>query len=110
MPWYTVGSRGTLNVRIFYQCFFKSVDFITKSAVRYNKSAPQLSSQAKQQLLSYSWPGNVRELSHTLERATLLAGDEILPEHLMLVETATSQATAELAPVEASFDDAMTKG
>ena len=82
--------------------------FITKSAARYNKAAPQLSSQAKQQLLSYSWPGNVRELSHTLERATLLAGDEILPEHLMLVETSTSQATTELAPVEASFDDAMT--
>lgn len=82
--------------------------FIDKSAARYNKSAPQLSTQAKQQLLSYSWPGNVRELSHTLERATLLASDEILPEHLMLVETTANQATSAIAPGESSFDDAMT--
>ena len=82
--------------------------FIDKSAARYNKSAPQLSTQAKQQLLSYSWPGNVRELSHTLERATLLASDEILPEHLMLVETTANQATSAIAPIESSFDDAMT--
>jgi len=58
--------------------------FITKSATRYKKSAPLLSDDAKQQLLSYQWPGNIRELSHTIERATLLAQEEILSEHLML--------------------------
>lgn len=61
--------------------------FIAKSANRYKKSAPILSDEAKQQLMSYEWPGNVRELSHTIERATLLAQDEILSEHLMLKST-----------------------
>ena len=65
--------------------------FIAKSAARYNKALPNLSEQAKLQLLAYQWPGNVRELSHTLERATLLASDEILPEHLMLVELVSEE-------------------
>jgi len=69
-------------------------NFIAKSSARYNKAAPTLSAQAKQQLLRYSWPGNVRELSHTLERATLLASDEILPEHLMLVDVVTNDVTS----------------
>jgi DNA-binding NtrC family response regulator len=33
-------------------------------------------------LESYSWPGNVRELENVIERAVLLAEDEIRPEHL----------------------------
>jgi len=31
---------------------------------------------------SYSWPGNVRELENTLERASLLCRETLLPEHL----------------------------
>ena len=33
-------------------------------------------------LLAYSWPGNVRELQNTLERAAVMADDEVLPAHL----------------------------
>jgi DNA-binding NtrC family response regulator len=33
-------------------------------------------------LESYSWPGNIRELENVIERAVLLADDEIHPEHL----------------------------
>jgi DNA-binding NtrC family response regulator len=33
-------------------------------------------------LESYSWPGNVRELENVIERAVLLADDEVRPEHL----------------------------
>lgn len=43
----------------------------------------QLSSAARQKLLTYEWPGNVRELQNVLEVASALASDsEILPEHL----------------------------
>ncbi len=82
--------------------------FIVKCAARYNKAVPKLSGQAEQQLLTYQWPGNVRELSHTIERATLLASDEILPEHLMLVEV---EATAPLeisVANQCTFEDEMT--
>lgn len=83
-------------------------NFIVKSAARYNKVVPLLSVQAKQQLLRYAWPGNVRELSHTLERATLLAQGEILPEHLMLVETGMNHSEGESVNSEANFSDEMT--
>ncbi|MEX2582603.1 MAG: sigma-54 dependent transcriptional regulator [Gemmatimonadota bacterium] len=33
-------------------------------------------------LVRYTWPGNVRELENVLERALVLSGGEITPEHL----------------------------
>jgi len=82
--------------------------FIVKCAARYNKAVPKLSGQAEQQLLSYQWPGNVRELSHTIERATLLASDEILPEHLMLVDVVNEPAQETLSIEHYAFEDEMT--
>jgi transcriptional regulator with GAF, ATPase, and Fis domain len=37
-------------------------------------------------LESHSWPGNVRELQHAIERASILADDDLMiqPEHLMI--------------------------
>jgi DNA-binding NtrC family response regulator len=82
--------------------------FIVKCAARYNKAVPKLSVQAEQQLLTYQWPGNVRELSHTLERATLLAGDEIFTEHLMLVEVVNEAAQQTSSTPQHAFEDEMT--
>lgn len=41
-----------------------------------------ISPSAMQMLLSYNYPGNVRELENVLERAIVLGGSVILPEHL----------------------------
>jgi two-component system response regulator PilR (NtrC family) len=43
---------------------------------------PVVSPQAIQMLVAYDYPGNVRELENVLERAIVLGGDAILPEHL----------------------------
>lgn len=59
--------------------------FIAQTAKKYKKPNAELSPQALRALLDYSWPGNVRELSHTIERAVLIAGCVIEPEHLMLM-------------------------
>jgi DNA-binding NtrC family response regulator len=83
-------------------------NFIAKSAARYNKTAPILSTQAKQQLLAYSWPGNVRELSHTLERATLLAEDEIFSEHLMLAEITGHEVAPSVELTTEGFAEVLT--
>lgn len=40
--------------------------------------ATQISDEAMQKLQAYSWPGNVRELENVLERATILAGKQII--------------------------------
>ena len=37
---------------------------------------------AAKALTSYAWPGNVRELEHAVERAVILAGDEVREEDL----------------------------
>jgi DNA-binding NtrC family response regulator len=42
-----------------------------------------LSDAAVEHLLGHSWPGNVRELEHVIERAAVLAPDEIIDPPLL---------------------------
>ena len=50
---------------------------------RKGSSLEQVTPEALEALTRYSYPGNVRELEHTLERALILAGGELIgPEHL----------------------------
>ena len=46
------------------------------------KLLPQISPEALQLLSSYTYPGNIRELENIVERALVLGGQAILPEHL----------------------------
>lgn len=43
---------------------------------------PQVSPEALRLLTSYPYPGNIRELENVIERALVLGGNAILPEHL----------------------------
>lgn len=47
-----------------------------------NKVLPQISPEALSCLSLYGFPGNVRELENIIERAIVLGGQAILPEHL----------------------------
>ena len=47
-----------------------------------DKVLPQISAEALQMLMSYNFPGNIRELENIIERALVLGGQAILPEHL----------------------------
>ena len=52
-------------------------------AAEFSHGRPRLSPATVTCLELYSWPGNVRELRNAMERALLMARDElILPEHL----------------------------
>ncbi|WP_428772757.1 sigma-54-dependent transcriptional regulator [Vibrio sp.] len=46
--------------------------FLLVAASRYGKTAPAISNQDLQQLISHDWPGNVRELRNAAERFVLL--------------------------------------
>lgn len=57
------------------------VNSILKDLVRGGKT-PLVPPQTMQLLVNYPYPGNVRELENVLERAHVLGGDVLLPEHL----------------------------
>jgi len=58
--------------------------FLDKFSLR--PPSPELSAEGAQLLKSHSWAGNVRELQNVIERALILAEDEllILPEHMLM--------------------------
>lgn len=47
-----------------------------------NDELPHISAECLQLLNNYSYPGNIRELENIIERAVVLGGRHILPEHL----------------------------
>ncbi len=55
--------------------------FATHYAQEIGKEISGISQQAIGLLQTYDWPGNVRELQHAVERAVILTGEPIIPEH-----------------------------
>ncbi len=72
---------------------------------KYGGHARQFSRAAEQAMLEYEWPGNVRALRHAVERAVILAEDDILgPADLQLDSgTANTQSLA-IAPTILNLD------
>src|SRR6266850_111125 len=60
--------------------------FLDKFSLR--PPAPELSAEGAHLLRSHSWTGNVRELQNVIERALILAEDELMirPEHMPMPE------------------------
>ena len=54
--------------------------FIKLYSEKYHKVAIALDVKAEAKLLKYSYPGNVRELQHTIERAVIMADNDIILE------------------------------
>lgn len=48
--------------------------------------SPAIDPETWEILRNYSWPGNIRELENVIERASLLAKDKLLPEHLGIIQ------------------------
>ena len=51
-----------------------AVYFLEDFSKRMNITAPRLTEEVNEALLSYSWPGNVRELRNMMERILILRG------------------------------------
>ncbi len=52
--------------------------FLREQASRYGKKVTSFSQEAMQLLLAHPWPGNVREMRHAVERAVLMAQDDVV--------------------------------
>jgi len=62
--------------------------YLSKYALKYDKTGIKINQKAIQKLLKYNWPGNVRELQHSMEKAVILAEDKTLgPDNFTLQET-----------------------
>ena len=49
--------------------------FVRESAARYNKPVPNITSDLRKALMSYSWPGNVRQLRNVVESLLVIDSD-----------------------------------
>ncbi len=57
-------------------------DYFTRKYARINgKNIERISTPAIDMLLAYHWPGNVRELENVVERAVLVAQEEVVNGH-----------------------------
>ncbi|MEM6792635.1 MAG: sigma-54 dependent transcriptional regulator [Acidobacteriota bacterium] len=52
--------------------------FLGRHVRHYGKSIERFDDAAMRALLGHAWPGNVRELSHVVERAVLMADQEVV--------------------------------
>ena len=75
---------------------------------KYATVPKSFSAQAEEAMRSYDWPGNVRALRHAIERAVILATDDVIePKDLQLnYGTAVAQADAATTqPVVMKLDE-----
>jgi DNA-binding NtrC family response regulator len=57
--------------------------FLRELAARHGRGPVAVDPEAQRRLLAHDWPGNIRELQNVLERAMLLAEQDVIgPEHL----------------------------
>lgn len=69
-----------------------AMHFLRRQVRRYRKSMNRFDTAAMQALLDYPWPGNVRELDHAVERAVLLATDDVVRLDDLALRTVRSGA------------------
>jgi two-component system response regulator FlrC len=59
---------------------------VGKNAQQNGQPLFRVTPEAMEKLIQYSWPGNIRELENVIQRAMILATDEIDIEHIHLLE------------------------
>ena len=66
--------------------------FLKQYQHKYKKGTLRLSSQSIRKLMKYHWPGNIRELQHTMEKAVILADEEVLTAEDFMFRPAGARA------------------
>jgi len=67
--------------------------FLQKYGEMYGKNIKRISTSAINMMMAYHWPGNVRELENCLERAVLMASDEVIHGYNLPPSLQTSDET-----------------
>ncbi len=58
------------------------IQFVDRFNHRMGKHIARIPPETMAAFQSYSWPGNIRELQNLIERAVIMANDEVLPNPL----------------------------
>ncbi len=67
---------------------------------KYMKITPEFDKKAMEKLLSYNYPGNVRELQYTIERAVIMADEEVLQPKDIIFSPLETPSVSENEPAE----------
>jgi two-component system response regulator GlrR len=73
--------------------------FLERSAKRMNKSIRGIVPEVMQKLVRYHWPGNVRELENTIEKAAVMATQDMLTPELFPSITVEPAIEGQLKPL-----------
>ena len=65
--------------------------FMTQLKKKYNRPNIILHPESLSKLEAYFWPGNIRELRHLMERAVILADDDIIKPHEVIAPQSRQQ-------------------
>lgn len=55
-----------------------ALHFLSKYSARYRKQIHGFTADSLEKMSEHGWPGNVRELDHTVERAVIMAREEVI--------------------------------
>ena len=67
---------------------------------KYMKITPDFDKKAMEKLLGYNYPGNVRELQYTIERAVIMADEEVLQPKDLIFSPLEAPSVSENEPAE----------
>src|SRR5678810_174250 len=67
---------------------------------KYMKITPEFDKKATEKLLGYNYPGNVRELQYTIERAVIMADEEVLQPKDLIFSPLETPSVSENEPAE----------
>ncbi len=68
--------------------------YVDSYNAEFRKRVKGVSPEAMERLRTYGWPGNIRELRNAVERAMLLAEEDVLaPQHFPVASSGTGRLT-----------------
>ena len=90
----------------------EDISILIDSFLANKDKSYKISPEVLQLFINYDWPGNIRELQNTIERASVLAENElILPKHLPFDNVAKlhNEMTPHIEPGEGTIDEKLGK-
>jgi len=84
-----------------------ALHFLAKYCARYGKKIQGFTLEAIERIVGHSWPGNVRELDHTVERAAIMAREDLIQTSDLGLPNSCKSRTASLGDMSLEEAEAL---